>query len=47
MGRAEDTRAEHEMSTGLLRVRAMQQEKAWAPPYVTRDLSEMTQAAQR
>lgn len=49
LGRPEDTRAEQEMSNGLLRVRvrAMQREHAWAPPYVARDLSAATQAAQR
>ncbi len=48
LGRPEDTRAEQEMSNGLLRVlvRAMAREQAWAPPYVARDLSGAAQAAQ-
>lgn len=48
LGRPEDVRVEHEMSDGALRVRvrAFEREDAWAPPYVARDLSGTTQAAQ-
>jgi hypothetical protein len=45
LGRPEDVRAEREMEDGALR--AMAREETWAPPYVARDLSGTTQAAER
>jgi conjugative relaxase-like TrwC/TraI family protein len=49
LGRDDESRAEAEMSDGQLRVRvrAYQREQAWAPDYVTPDLSGTLQAAQR
>jgi hypothetical protein len=49
LGRAEEGRAEAEMSDGQLRarVRAYEREQAWAPNYVAADLSGTIQAAHR
>jgi hypothetical protein len=49
LGRPEADRAEAEMSNGQLRVRvrALQREQAWAPPYVAEELAGVRQAAER
>jgi conjugative relaxase-like TrwC/TraI family protein len=49
LGRPEVDRAEAEMSNGQLRVRvrALQREEAWAPPYVGEELAGTRQAADR
>ncbi|WP_327640028.1 relaxase domain-containing protein [Kribbella sp. NBC_00482] len=49
LGRPEADRAEAEMSNGQLRVRvrALQREEAWAPPYVGEELAGTRQAADR
>jgi conjugative relaxase-like TrwC/TraI family protein len=49
LGRPEADRAEAEMSDGqlLVRVRAYEREKIWAPPYVANELAGTRQAADR
>jgi conjugative relaxase-like TrwC/TraI family protein len=49
LGRPEADRAEAEMSDGqlLVRVRAYEREKTWAPPYVANELAGTRQAADR